>query len=451
MASQFEVQDATQSFPLVGAEHRTSRASKSWLAADARTLSYSAGAVQPGVSADEAMSIVKAVTRFATVMCVFIACVKVWLYFKTGQEVVRTSALDSLGDLLANCMTLYTGYRMTLIDTKRYPVGQGKFQSIGCLVFSTFMFALMFGNSLGNIESLIESKDEIGYAAISRFFYQTEDLGGSFTDWHKEVSWDKSEEAYEWNTTEDGALKIATPMKGFFAKQALDPDNEQAESEEKMGKALPDTMTRGEIAHETAEYQNQEEQRDELAFQSIFLGICATYKCCLWLFCIFYAIPKTGSGVLVALATDKRNDFVGTFSVIIATNVAFKSRATLNDMGLPEEKVDPLVSFVLSAFIMYSWSGLMIEHMTLLSQEAAQDDFVAGVKEEVKKVVQASPCRAPESGTVVFLSSDKHTIEVEIVAQDATSSWEDVSSTAAKVKRKLEQIEDVERVIVKFP
>lgn len=35
-------------------------------------------------------------------------------------------------------------------------------------------------------------------------------------------------------------------------------------------------------------------------------------RCCLWLYCIYFAIPKSGSSVLVALATDKRNDFICT-------------------------------------------------------------------------------------------------------------------------------------------
>lgn len=37
-----------------------------------------------------------------------------------------------------------------------------------------------------------------------------------------------------------------------------------------------------------------------------------TLRCGLWLYCIYHAIPKSGSSVLVALATDKRNDFICT-------------------------------------------------------------------------------------------------------------------------------------------
>merc|ERR1719291_1332888 len=100
-------------------------------------------------------------------------------------------------------MTLYVGVRMNRPEPRKYPAGQKVFQNIGCLVFSTFMFALMFGNALGNVESLIESKDEVGHAAISRFFYVAGDsLGGEFAKWKQEVEKadpDKpNEEEYVW-------------------------------------------------------------------------------------------------------------------------------------------------------------------------------------------------------------------------------------------------------------
>merc|ERR1712087_347737 len=97
-----------------------------------------------------------------------------------------------------------------------------------------------------------------------------------------------------------------------------------------MGEALAKEMTKGEIVSETSKYENEEDQKEELIFQNSFLACCATYKCCLWLFCICYAIPKSGSAVLVALATDKRNDFIGTGSVILATSLAFRFKDTMD-------------------------------------------------------------------------------------------------------------------------
>ena len=43
-----------------------------------------------------------------------------------------------------------------------------------------------------------------------------------------------------------------------------------------------------------------------------FLHWLHMLRLCLWLYCLLYAIPKSGSSVLVALATDKRNDFICT-------------------------------------------------------------------------------------------------------------------------------------------
>lgn len=173
-----------------------------------------------GIDENEAMKIVACTTRFATGMCVIIAIVKVSIYLKTKQDVVRTSALDSLGDLLANCISLYTGYRMTKNEPQRYPMGQGKFANIGCLVFSTFMFSLMFGNALGNIEGLIESPDQIGKKAISRLFWQTPALGGDFAVWRSELTLNEDDE-YVWKdkkteTNPGGALEVHNVVKDFF-------------------------------------------------------------------------------------------------------------------------------------------------------------------------------------------------------------------------------------------
>lgn len=86
--------------------------------------------------------LVATITRFATVMCIAIAVAKVYAYTRTGAAVMKTSALDSLGDLVANVIALYTGYRVASPDTERYPVGLGRLEPIGVLIFSTLMGAM---------------------------------------------------------------------------------------------------------------------------------------------------------------------------------------------------------------------------------------------------------------------------------------------------------------------
>merc|ERR1712079_344603 len=96
-------------------------------------------------------------------------------------------------------------------------------------------------------------------------------------------------------------------------------------------------------------------KRDKLFFQNGFLGCYATYKFCLWMYCIMYAIPKTGSTVLYALANDKRNDLIATSFVIICTFLGFFGEDTIN--GIVEggaDKVDSLVSLILSSVIIYT-------------------------------------------------------------------------------------------------
>jgi len=438
------------SLAAAGERHtRSSRVSKSWIGSPSDLSKDAANdASAAGINEDEAMKIVACTTRFATGMCVIIAIVKVSIYLKTKQDVVRTSALDSLGDLLANCISLYTGYRMTKHEPQRYPMGQGKFANIGCLVFSTFMFSLMFGNALGNVEGLIESSDEIGQAAISRFFWQTPALKGDFEVWRKELSINEEDE-FVWTDKETGALEINNEVKVFFDR----PENDN-EGEKKMAAAMPGKVTRGEMVKQCAKYENADEQWEELMMQNQFLGLCATYKLFLWLYCIKYAIPKSKSSVLVALANDKKNDFICTYSVIFVTTCAFLILATEKyapylEMIVSEEKVDPLVSFILSIFIMKSWVELMVEHMVILSQESGSCEFCDGVRQLVMQSTHGSQCSVRDADDIkVFHSSEKMTIQVTLTVSDENTPFANVSKTTRSLKMKLESLPDVERVTI---
>jgi divalent metal cation (Fe/Co/Zn/Cd) transporter len=379
----------------------------------------------------QSQQVVKCTTQFATCMCVVIAIIKITVYFMTGKDVVRTSALDSCGDLMANCMVLYTGYRMRMEDKKRYPAGQRKFQSIGCLVFSTFMFALMFGNALGNIETLTESPDEVGKEAITGFFVKTR------AAWEKDRPWkpwyDEVNDDGEWKSKDDGAAKIDNPIKAFYAAS-------EEESEKKMAEGMDDKVTREEIVDLASEYENEAEVKSELWLANSFLSVCATYKLCLWLYCILYAIPKSGSNILVALATDKRNDFICTYTVIICTSIAYACKAGMSDQMY--DKVDPLVSLAMSIFIMYSWAQLMVEHMQTLSVPVAPEDKCEQVRDAVMQCCEGSPCSVnPDTQIKVFFSSESCSAEIYLTVKDGETPYRDVAKTVAKLKTKLEALE----------
>lgn len=427
-----------------GASHqrqsRASRVQKSWIQ-DEHLLNQTAveDAIQAGVQEQEAQRIVKYITRFATSMCVIIASIKISIYLYTGSGVVRTSALDSLGDLTANMITLYTGYKMSQLDFKKYPAGQGKFQSIGCLVFSTLMFALMFGNALGNLESLLESKDDIGFGAISRFFDQTRSVP-EFGLWQSDLVCEEDGECL-WKTEKDGGAKILNPLIPHFNKHG-------SAEEKEMVKTLEKTITRGQIVEFSANYENRAHQWNRLKFQNTFLGVCAMYKCCLWLYCIYFAIPKSGSSILVALATDKRNDFICTSFVIFATFFAAVF-PTVTQTFLPEEKVDPFVSFILSICIMYTWSELMIEHMTILSQQASPSEFREGVEAEVRSVVKEdSPCTVDTEDIKAYVSGVGNTVEVTLTVKSDKTSCSEACLLAEVLRRRLKTLEDTERVTI---
>jgi divalent metal cation (Fe/Co/Zn/Cd) transporter len=375
-------------------------------------------------------------------MCVVIAIIKVTVYFMTQKDVVRTSALDSCGDLMANCMVLYTGYRMRMVDTKRYPAGQRKFQSIGCLVFSTFMFALMFGNALGNIETLTESPDEVGKDAITGFFIKTNATYKNdplLKPWYDEVNEDGEWLAEEEEENDGGAKKIPNPIKAFYSRS-------EDKTEIAMAEGMDDEVTREEIVELASEYENEAEVVSDLWMANSFLSVCATYKLCLWLYCILYAIPKSGSNVLVALATDKRNDFICTYTVVICTSIAYACKGSMSDAMY--DKVDPLVSLAMSFFIMYSWSQLMVEHITTLSVPVGENAKCEQVIDAVMRVCDNSCCSVnPETQIKVFFSSEQCSAEIYLTVKDGETPYRDVATTVAKLKKKLEELE-LERAII---
>jgi divalent metal cation (Fe/Co/Zn/Cd) transporter len=428
------------------------RASKIWMTAEA-----DANAMAATGDYEAKLAIVKCTTRFATAMCVLIATCKVAAYIITSKDVVRTSALDSLGDLVANCMTLYTGYRMSKIDTKAYPVGQNKFQHIGCLVFSSFMFALMFGSALGNLESIIESEDDIGFAAVSRFFHTQGDasLSPEFATWSKEVTYDGG---YKWENIKEGGdawskriedvadgptPEMVNPLIKFYEASESKKEREHAEelkNDEEGGK-----VTKGELVSACSEYEDPVEKFTGLVQQNVFLGCCATYKLCLWLYCILYAIPKSGSQVLVALATDKRNDFICTYSAIVATTLAYVFQDSL---PISEEKVDPLVSIIMCFFIMYSWQQLVVEHAVILSLESAEKEFRLEVVQDVKKAVQGSNVGVMEDDVKVYVSSEKCTAEIELLVKDKEIPFKEVEKVQKRVKNSIGSKELIEKCVI---
>lgn len=284
----------------------------------------------------------------------------------------------------------------------------------------------------------MESKDDIGMQSITRFFCQTEGLEGDFKDWHKDI--DCKEDEYKWKKT---GGKIDNPLIPFFLDHG---DHAEVEWAMDMNENLKE-ITRKELVKLISDYENKAESWQELKEQNTVLGLCATYKCCLWLFCILHAIPKSGSSVLVALATDKRNDFVCTTTVIIATFFAATAPEFVENF-MSEDKVDPFVSFCLSIFIMYSWAGLMIEHLTILSQETANTQYCEGIMAEMEKLLQGSPCRVDSNDVKIYQSGAGHTIEATLVVSSASTHFSEVAKVREMVERKIAGLEDVERVLV---
>jgi len=424
---------------------RLSTNPKSWIAGDSRVQEDAINDAREADISDtnEAQRIVQCTTRFATVMCVIIATIKVSVYMYTKTDVVKTSALDSMGDLMANAITLYTGVRMAAVDRKRYPVGQAKFESLGCLVFSTLMFAMMFGNALGNLEGVLETNDDVGQWAVNRLFLQAAPYSElkEVAEMSKEFTPKKNEKEGKGTWLDAGANSFDNPLIKYFKEKGDDNEKTMIKNEDDY----PKKVNMKWVVEKVSEYENEARKAEELFFQNVFLGMCATYKFCLWLYCLLYAIPKSGSNVLVALAADKRNDFCVTGTMIAVTSLAFKLGDTL---PFPEDKVDPGLSLTLSCVIMFMWGQLVMEHLVILSQNCADPEYCEGVVAAISSSM-ASPCSFHDDDVAIYVSAaSKHTVEACLTVENPGAAFKDIAATCENVRTSIERLEDIERVII---
>merc|ERR1740121_81355 len=353
------------------------------------------------------------------------------VYFYTKSVVVKTSALDSVGDLIANFITMFTGIRMSQVDLKKYPVGQSRFEPIGCLIFATLMATMMFGNFLENFEELLSGDELSREEAVKKFW---EALFGT----HQEE--------------EGGVHTWLQPEVGFNTLRQLVVDKANALPAVLKAAVIEPTFTKATEAieytiHQAAEVEHAELQKRKLIFQNCFLALCAMYKLCLWQFCVVYAIPKTGSFVLKALATDKRNDFIATSSVILITWITYIAEDSVSTIIDPE-KVDPLTSLALSSVIIYFWVLFLMEEVICLSAPTAKPDFIQHISSLLQRELAQESMRDKYSCEVrAYFSSRKCTVEVDLIVRDP-EPFEEVALVMDAVRRTCSSIDGVERAVV---
>mmetsp|Transcript_776 Transcript_776/g.1871 ORF Transcript_776/g.1871 Transcript_776/m.1871 type:complete len:456 (-) Transcript_776:208-1575(-) len=428
--------------PAAAVRYTKARASvKSWMQDDARrSLATQNDALQAAIDPEQAKQIVSGVTRFATIMCVIIAIVKVCVYNYTGAAVVKTSALDSAGDLIANMITMYTGYRMMNIDLSRFPIGQNKFEPLGVLVFSTLMATMMFSNILANFGDLLSSdetprEDAIGAFWTGLFGVHQEDDGNVHT-WHDaDIAFNATKAAFG-NISEAlrGALPSDTVISGILNYTGSDASFEGSKGMIEKTQNL------------AAEVEDPELAWTTLVNQNLFLGCCATYKLLLFLYVQFVAIPKSGSTVLQALANDKKNDCVATTSIILVTFLGKIFEDSLN--GIKEgaaESIDPLASLILSVIVVFTWGSLVVEQVSCLSQPSVEPEIVEGVRQEVATALRGASC---DFAVRAYYSSVKFTVEVDLLVTSPAATSHEVCGLMDQVTKRVNCLEDIERVVV---
>jgi divalent metal cation (Fe/Co/Zn/Cd) transporter len=410
-------------------------------------------AVQAGIDPEVAQATVGCVTRFATGMCVIIAVVKVGVYIYSGAAAVKTSALDSIGDLVANCITLYTGYRMNAIDEVNFPVGQARFEPIGVLVFSTLMASAMMANALNNVEDLLDTEEQSREDAIQTFFNAT------FGTEEKDENGDH--EGYE--NAEAGFAKMAAILedkgmsgedlpgevfKQIFPKNAttgkVNDDYETAW--DTIGAESVEDLS---LVWQCADLETLVDDQKKTYFTMAFLAVCAVYKLCLWQYCVQVAIPRSASSILVALASDKRNDCVATSFVITCMLIAIGFKEQMGEEVA--EKIDPACSLILSLVIVYTWVSLMIPQMTCLSGKAVEAEVLEPLCGDVQAIVRESGGAVDVNSVKCYKSSAQNTVEVELAIPEQTVQYHKIDPVVKTLYSKIGEMEDVERILIVMP
>jgi divalent metal cation (Fe/Co/Zn/Cd) transporter len=176
----------------------------------------------------------------------------------------------------------------------------------------------------------------------------------------------------------------------------------------------------------------------------IVLACTSSYKLCLWLFCICYAIPKTNSDILAALANDKRNDVIATSFVITSLLVTYYFQDHLGDFA---EKLDPISSAFLSCFIIYSWLQLLWAQVILLSRCTVEDDILKELSEIVLDATNDIGYKA--ENLKASYSGRTYAVEVDLLVDDQSASFARVQAASDHLRTKLEAAQNVERVFVR--
>lgn len=409
---------------------------KSWMSQQSVNLATASreDALHVGIDPVQAQNLVKCTTRFATFMCVIIVFVKVGVYLSHPSAIVKTSALDSLGDLVANGITLYTGYRMRMVEPMKFPVGQGKFEPIGVVVFSTLMASAMNVNAINNLEDLMASPEASRRDAVEQFFDTI------FAKNEPDPEADRAKKNRELET-EPGFLKFQKIVGDGITGHDLPILKKivKAKTAAEAKEVLEDTI------RIVAEEETPEEEYEATWFTVKFLGCCAVYKFWLWLYCIKHAIPKSGSTILVALATDKRNDFMATSFGICCLLIGHYGKEGGHMSEETAEKIDPGASLIYSSWIIYTWVVLIIEQVVTLSQRSVPE-IRDPLLEAMPSIVQGSGC---EVGALqCYTSSSKHIVEIELLVKDPSAPFSAVNEICSKVRTQVSHMEDIERCIV---
>lgn len=412
--------------------HRSQSSVKSWVQGPGKVrLDAIADALERNIDPGRATRIVACTTRTATVLTVVLTFVKVAVFLRTGAAVVKTAALDSVGDLLANIITLYTGCRMAEVDLRAFPVGQNRFESIGVLVFSLVMAAMMSQNALCNVESLLDVQVKAREDAVMDFWTAL----------------------FATKTTVDGGSMWGDPEPGFENFRHAIADTSGLSSLLQTALAAGDGFqsATGAIQHRidlVSEVLSDHMAKDRLVFQNCFLALFVVHKLSVWMFCSCYAIPRSGSTVLQALAYDNRNDCIATSFAILCTSLGFFAREDINAVVLNgADKVDPLVSLILTCVIIYTWASLAIEQIMNLNMCAVEPE----IHDSLRGTVQDSLCECGDAfgfDVRAYYSSSKYTVEVDLHVDQPQVPFSKLQETMQTMTDTICESDQVERAII---
>lgn len=154
-------------------------------------------------------------------------------------------------------------------------------------------------------------------------------------------------------------------------------------------------------------FEEEEEEFTLVSLSTVLLSICVLVKVLLFTFCRRVQ-RRTGSEIVDALALDHRNDTLSNSTVIFTMVLVGLVQGSAWD-GDWLAKVDPLVSLLLSLWIIHGWISNALDQFKVLSDQRSDETDLEAINEAVQSTLKGTPLE--------FMGSDVYNIGDGVLAR----------------------------------